>query len=428
MPGNRRDLVVGLVASLVTIASVFVQACPFCPPTDPTLSEKLAESDTACLVMFLSSVDGEELSMQKTIFQVLRPLKPSEDFKVDSQIEIPIGVTAKKGDVYLLFGQKKEGAMEWSLPDEMNDESLAYVEQAPSPEAKSKSERLVYFFNCLGNSNSKISNDAFGEFARAELGEVQRMLEQLPEQSDRKTSRASVRAKLRKWLNDPNPTLDVRRGFYGMLLGMCGTEDDAKFLETMILAPIAPDKNRFWIEGVMAGYLMLRGEPGLRLIVEQKIDSLPRVVPISDPRLTDINAIRGTLSFLWDNRRPQFSDETLRVVMRRFLDRPEFADLVVANLARWKDWSTLDRLIAAYGREPWETRSAQEKIVAFALSCRKDVPANSGENLPEHAAKAQAFLDSLDPDFVKSVKQGSGGLVPPPKTRSKTVCPDNVND
>lgn len=336
MPGNRRFLLMGLIASLVTLASVIVRACPFCPPTDPTLSEKLAEADEACLVRFLSSEDGEELSMQKTVFQVLRLMKPSDDFQVDSRIEIPIGVTAKEGDVYLLFGQKNEGKVEWSLPDEMNDEIIAYVEQAPSPEARSKSERLVYFFNCLGNSNSKISNDAFGEFARAELSEVQRMIEQLPEQSDRKTSRASVRAKLRKWLDDSSPTLDVRRGFYGMLLGMCGTDDDAKFLETMILAPIAPDKNRFWIEGVMAGYLMLRGESGLQLIVEKKLDSLPKVVPISDPRLSDINAIRGTLSFLWDNRRPQFSEESLCVVMRRFLDRPEFADLVVANLCDGK--------------------------------------------------------------------------------------------
>ena len=425
MPGIRRFLSMGLVASLFFVTGLNVHSCPFCPPTDPTLSEKLAESDAACLVKFLSSEDGEELSMQKTRFQVLRLMKPSADFKVDSQIEIPIGVTAKEGDVYLLFGQKKEGEMEWSLPDEMNDETIAYVEQAPPPEARSKSERLVYFFNCLGNSNPKISNDAFGEFARAELIEVERMIEQLPEQSDRKTSRANARAKLRKWLNDPSPTLDVRRGFYGMLLGMCGTDDDASLLETMIMSPIAPDKNRFWIEGVLAGYFMLRGEPGLKLIVEKKLDSLPKVVPISDPRLTDINALRGTLSFLWDNRRPQFSDESLRAVMRRFLDRPEFADLVVPNLARWKDWSSLDRLIAAYGREPWETRSAKEKIVAFALSCRKDVPANALDNLPEHAAKAQAFLDSLDPDFVKSVKLGTGGLVPPLKTPPKA---DSSND
>jgi hypothetical protein len=355
-------------------------------------------------------------------------MKPSEEYKIDAQIEVPIGVTGKEGDLFLLFGKKPEGTMEWSLPIEMNEDSIAYVDQAPAPESRSKSERLVYFLNCLGNSNSIISNDAFSEFARAKMEDVQQMIEQLPEHSDRKTSRASARAKVRKWLNDPSPGLDVRRGFYGMLLGMCGTDDDATFLEQIIFAPIPADKNRYWIDGIMAGYLMLRGEAGLHLIVEKKIDSLPNDLPIDDPRLTDLNAVRSTLRFLWDYRRPQFSEESLRSAMRRYLDQPRFADLVVADLARWKDWSVLDRLTRAYGHAPWETRSAQEKIVLYALSCRKDVPPGVGEKLPAHAVKAQAFLDSLDPDFVKLVKQGVGGLAPPPKTQTKAIVPDNSNN
>ena len=421
MPSDRRLSVIGFAACLVLSLAGLICACPYCPPTDPTLSEKLAEAEAACLVKFLTSEDGEELSMQKTTFQVLQLLKPSQDYKIDGQIVIPIGVTARAGDPFLLFGKNVEETMEWSLPIEMNEESIAYVEQAPSPEGRSKSERLAYFLNCLGNSNPIISNDAFSEFARAELQDVQRMIEQLPETSDRKTSRASVRTKLRKWLEDPNPQLDVRRGFYGMLLGMCGTDDDAKFLEQIILAPIAPDRNRFWIEGVMAGYLTLRGEAGLRVIVEQKIESLPKDLASDDPRLTDANAVRGTLSFLWDYRRPQFSEGSLRAAMRRFLDRPEFADLVVADLARWKDWSSLDRFIKEYGHGQWESRSAREKIVSYALSCRKDVAVKGSEKLPDHAAKAQEFLDSLDPDFVQSVKRGGGGLTPLIKTESKST-------
>ena len=411
MPRNRRFLLIGF-AVIFLAAGLFVHACPYCPPTDPTFSEKLAEAEAVCVVKFLRAEDGEELSMQKTTFRIVRLLKPSEDFKVDSEIEIPIGVTGEEGQTFLLFGKKQEGTIEWSLPVDVNEESLAYIEQAPSPESKSKPERLVYFLNCLANSNSMISNDAFSEFARADLDDVQKMVELLPEQSDRKTSRTGMRTKIRKWLMDPSPGLDVRRGFYGMLLGLFGGNDDAKFLEQMILAPIPSDKNRFWIEGVMAGYLMMTGEDGLRLVVEKKMDAVPSDIPSDDPRLTDINAIRGTLSFLWDYRRPQFSDESLRSVMRRFLDRVEFADLVVPNLARWKDWSVLDRLIKAYGNPPWETRSAKEKIVAYALSCRKDLPSQASDELPVHAAKAQAFLDSLDPEFVRSVKRGGSGLIP----------------
>jgi hypothetical protein len=425
MPGNRRFLPISVVASFMLAITIvrLVQACPFCPPSEPPLSEKLAESDAACVATFLSSVDGEELSMQRTTFRIVRLIKPDGAYKPDQVFDIPIGVTGKEGETFLMFGKRQEGTMEWSLPEKADEETIAYVEQAPSPEGSPKPQRLVYFFNCLGNANNLISNDAFSEFARADLEDVQRMIELFPEQSDRKMSRTTVRTKVRKWLADPNPQLDVRRGFYGMLLGMCGKDDDAVFLEKIILAPIAPDKNRFWIDGILAGYLTIRGETGLRFLVEKKLDALPADLPITDPRRTDANALMGTVRFLWDYRRPQFSEESLRSVMRRFLDSPEVAELVVADLARWKDWSSIDRLVKSYGNAPWETPSAKEAIVAFALRCQKDVPAGAGNKLPEHAAKAQAFLDGLDPKFVESVKQKAGGLAPLPKTEPKAVLP-----
>lgn len=428
MPWIRRLRCITSITLFALTAQVIVWACPYCPPTDPTFSEKLAEADIACITKFISSVDGEELSMQKTTFAILRLLKPNDDYKIGSQFEIPIGVTGKEGDTFLLFGQKKENDIEWSLPTAVNEEIIAYVDQAPAPESKSNSARLVYFLNCLGNAEPTISNDAFSEFARAKLEEVQEMISLLPVQSDRKLSRTTVRTRLRKWISDSNPDSDVRRGFYGMLLGLCGTADDAKFLEKIVFAPIAPDKNRFWIEGVMAGYLTLTGEDGLNKIVKEKVNSVPLNTDPADPRLSEMNAVRGTLSFLWDYRRPQFSDESLRSAMRRFLNRAETAELAIVNLARWKDWKSLEPLIKAYGKSPWETRTGQDKIIAFALSCRKDVPAGSGDKLPPHAVKAQAFLDSLPPATVEAVKQSFGGLTPSSQTASEASRTDNANN
>jgi hypothetical protein len=102
--------------------------------------------------------------------------------------------------------------------------------------------------------------------------------------------------------------------------------------------------------------------------------------------------------------------------------------MAVIDLARWKDWSVLDRLINEFGHAPWETRSAQEKIVAYALSCRKDVPASAGDQLPEQARKAQIFLDSLDPNLVQSVKRVSGGLSPAAKPAAKTERAGSANN
>ncbi len=398
MPRNRRFSLIGFIACITAAAAFVVHACPFCPPTDATLSEKLAQSEAACVVKFLSSVDGEELSMQKTTFEVLKQVRPSDSYKPGAKIEIPIGVTGKPGDLFLLMGQLKNDEMEWSLPIEMDElgREEKYLRNAPSLESPPV-ERLAYFLKFLDDNNNTISTDAFSEFARSKFEDVEQLAPQVS------------RAKVRGWLEDPNRQLIVRRAFYGMLLGLCGNDDDAEYLKRRIQT-VDPNDNRIGFDGLMGGYLLLRGDAGLQSMIVQKIDSLP--AKLSNDQLSDLNGMRMTLVFLWDYRRSQFGEEPLRAAMRRFLDRPELADLAVVDLARWKDWKPLDQLIAAYGRDPWDSRSAKEKIVAYALSCRKDAPTGAGAKLPDHAAKAQSFLDSLDPEFVQSVKQAGGGLAP----------------
>jgi len=418
MPGNRQFLLMGIVASLATITVLVAHACPYCPPTDATLSEKLAESDVACVVKFLSSENGEELSMQKTTFEVLKSMRESQEFKPEPKIVVPFGLTAKEGDLFLIMGQLKEGLLEWSLPIEFDElgREYDYIRKAPSPE-QPQVERLAYFLRFLDHENNVISNDAFSEFAQARFEDVEQLAPKIS------------RTKVRGWLEDPNPHLIVRRAFYGMLLGLCGNDEDAEYLRERIMAPIDPTKNRIGIEGMMGGYLLLRGEPGLRFLVQQKFDSLEPELSADDPRIGDLDALRTTLSFLWDYRRSQFGEETLRTAMRKYLDRPEFSDMAVVDLARWKDWTPLEQLTNAYGKPPWDSLSAKEKIVAYVLSCRKDVPATAETKLPAHAAKAQAFLDTLDPDFVQSVKRGMGGFSPavkPAKTKSKATSTNGI--
>ncbi len=408
MRWNWQLWAMALVTTMLTGSTFVVFACPYCPPTDATLGEKLAESDAACVVQFVDSKNGEELSMQTTTFQVVRLLHAKENRKKGSEITTSFGLTAKPGDQFLLMGQLKEGSMEWSLPipiDELGSE-VNYLLKAPAPE-RPQIERLSYFLRYLDSDNPTISNDAFGEFSKANFEDV----EQLSLEFSRK--------KIRGWLDDPNPQLDVRRAFYGMLLGLCGNDEDAAFLEKKILAPIDARKNRLGIEGMMGGYLVLRGQAGLQSLLEKTVDSLSNDLASDDPRIGDLNALRMTLSFLWDYRRTQFTEEPLRAAMRRFLDRPEFAELAIVDLARWKDWGSLDPLIEAYGRSPWETPMAKEKIIGFALSCRKDVSGATETKELDRAARAQSFLDRLDPEFVQSVKRNMGGLNPLPKPAVK---------
>lgn len=404
MPRKWHIVLVAFVLGAILVGGTAVAACPYCPRFDFTLSTKLADADEACIVAFIDSKDGEELSRQSTRFQIKQFLKPSKKYKVGDEVEIPIGVTGNKGDTFLLMGQKDDERFEWGLPVEIDEISREYVRQAPSPEVKPEEDRLVYFLKFLDVANPQISNDAFAEFSRAKFEDVERLVT--------KIDRDKLRTRVRKWLDDPNPQLVVRRAFYGMLLGLIGNDDDAEFLKNQIMAPIDPDKVRWGIEGMMGGFLILRGEDGLKFLVEKKINSIPKGWKLTDAQRDDLDAVRMTLSFLWDFRHHQFSEESLRSVLRRYLDGPQFAESVIVDLARWKDWSSLDRLIASYGQPPWETRSGKEKVVAFALACQKD-PAAATKKKGEisSAEKATKFLDGLDPAFVQSVKSG-GGLSP----------------
>ena len=421
MPRIWQFVEIALAVAGLATAVVVVQACPYCPPAEVTLSEKLAESDAAYVVKFLKATDGEDLSQQTTTFEAVKSLTSRGTYKKGDVIVTAFGVTGEPGDHFLLMGQNQQETMEWSLPirlDELGSEA-EYVRNAPPPEHQPVQDRLRYFLKHLNSKNLVISNDAFAEFSKAKFEDVQQLAADVSP------------VEVREWIEDPSPQFVVRRAFYGMLLGLCGNDNDADYLERKILAPIEHDQNRLWIDGVMGGYLLLRGQPGLQLLMEKKFQSLPTELPVDDPAFVDLNALRVSLVFLWDYRRAQFPESVLRVAMRKFLERPELAEIAIVDLDRWKDWTSLDQLIAAFGRDPWETRSAKEKIVIFALKCQKDAMKSANPELRPLAAKAQAFLDGLDPALVESAKRSIGGIpanVPPTTTIKQLGGPPSAEE
>lgn len=94
--------------------------------------------------------------------------------------------------------------------------------------------------------------------------------------------------------------------------------------------------------------------------------------------------------------------------MRLLLDRPELADRAVANLARWGDWSVMDRLMELYGQKDYQNRSVKKAIIRYLMVAAKGKN-QSGEG-PDAATveKARQRLDKLrneDPATVKSAER-----------------------
>jgi hypothetical protein len=180
--------------------------------------------------------------------------------------------------------------------------SFQYFSQSPSPEAPPQ-KRLAYFLKFLEFGDPFVANDAYAEFANAPYKEIAPLASQFPRES------------LRKWVLDPN-TSPGRLGLYGLMLGLCGKEDDTAVMEGIIVKPT--QEFRLGIDGVMSGYLLLTGEKGL-----EKIDNLKlrdKKVPFSETYAA-MQALRLTVDIRNASRK------RLMASMRILLDRQNWLTL-----------------------------------------------------------------------------------------------------
>jgi hypothetical protein len=76
--------------------------------------------------------------------------------------------------------------------------------------------------------------------------------------------------------------------------------------------------------------------------------------------------------------------------VRTLLDRPKIADMVIPDLARWEDWSVMERLVQMFKDADEETSWLRVPIASYLRAC------------PKPAAKEYiAELQKIDPDAIK---------------------------
>jgi len=365
------------------------RCCPFCSAPSLTLSEQLSQSDAATLVQWVEAKKGEKDKAGITVYEIVTVVHgPKDTLKKGGKITLARYRAGKKGNLFLLMGSKGT-TIEWGSPLEVSETSFNYISQAPSPEATIQ-KRLAYFLKFLEFPDQLISNDAYAEFANAPYKDISTLSDKMP------------REKIRKWI-DSDETPATRRGLYGLLLGLCGDKEDIAVMKKLISAK--SEDFRLGIDGVMSGYLLLTGADGLELINETKLRN--KDVPFSETY-----AAMQALRFMWTYSEGTISKNDLRKSMRILLDRPELADLVIADLARWKDWSVQDQLMGLYGAKQYDIPSIKRAIVRYLLVSTKDVPkvVAAGEGAqpkvetPAHVVKGKKYLAELRKNDPKTVK------------------------
>jgi len=380
----RNHLPVLIALALLIVVQSTVSACPFCSAPSLTLSEQMQQADAVLQISYLDAQRGKDGKAGQTTYKIEKVIKaPEGTVKTGETLELPAYRAAQKGDLFLLTGTQA-AAIEWAAPLDVSRKAFDYIVNAPSPDLE-YSKRLPYFLKYLEHEDEVISNDAYGEFANAPYEEIAKLADHIPAE------------KVRDWVADEK-TVPTRLGLYGLLLGLGGDKNDAAVMLEKINKPT--QDFRLGIDGIMSGYLMIAQEEGLKQLEISKLKA--KDVPFSETY-----AAMQALRFMWRYEPGKISKDNLRASMRLLLERPELADLVIADLSRWEDWKVTDRLIAMYDEEDFSIPSIKRAIIRYLLVASSKNEVSAGEP-PSYAVKAAAALEEIqekDPKIYRDAKR-----------------------
>jgi len=392
-------------------------ACPFCGPAQPTKSEDIAKCDFAVKAAWvkLNVPKGElEGAEPQTVFRVTEKLRQSPPLqnsaKPGREITINLQRDGKPGDPFVLLARTDaDGVLQWTIW-EVNDDSYQYINQAPGLD-DAPEKRLSYFLRFLEYRDPFIGNDAFAEFSQAKYTDVAQLSPKLP------------REKIRKWLADPDETKQLRHGFYGLLLGLCGNEDDANYLAQRVMAAPVSDKPRLGIAGMMAGYVLLTGDRGLNKLIDGKI----RVTQRIDGEVLDLIT---ALKFLWEYAPDRVKRSAVVAAARLLFEDEKFAGTVIIDLARWQDWDSAPRVLAQFGKPPFEDSTGKQQVIRYALTAEKYL---SRDKTPRPVlSDVRKFLDRVrhdEPDEVAKVERSMSPSGPSSRTdKPRNPLEGNLDD
>ena len=362
-----------------------VEACPFCSAVSLTFAQEIAQSQAAVIAKLVEPPAAGSLSpraegpLPKGKFQVVEVLKGAPLVEeaglmgADSKpIETILLEEKPVGSLFLLMGVEPPNLV-WSSPIQLSDKAVAYIKKLGDLPEKG-ADRLAFFMKHLEDPDETLARDAYDEFAVAPYEDV-RALESRMDPTQ-----------LLAWIENPKVQANRRR-LYATMLGVCGTKADAERIAAILKGDgLGEDKAevRSGLDALIACYVTLTGEEGLDLVDKLFLDRKARDVPF-----TETYAAVMALRFLGEESHIVPRPRVLQS-LRLLLDEPKLADLVIADLARWEDWSVVDRLTELFEKATADNIFVREPVVNYLKACP----------LPE-AAAAVTKLEKIDPEAVR---------------------------
>lgn len=378
-----------LLPAVALVAAGIAWACPFCSAVSMTLTEEINAADAAVIAR-LAGEQPEEAELEdgrsrpvKVKFDIVEVLKGKELLEGTEQIEVLYFGQDDAKPEFLITGIDPQ-ALSWATPIGLSERAGEYVRQLSSlPE--SGGDRLAFFQEYFEDEDPLLAADAYDEFAKAPYADVKDLRDRMHHD------------KLIAWIQDPEVTASHRR-LYLTMLGVCGSEEDVDVLEQMITSDDRQMKTA--LDAIVACYLTLKGPDGLPLVEDRFLKNM-------EAEYTDIYAVIMALRF-HGQEEDIIPKERLVKALGHMLDRPQYADLVIPDLARWEDWSVMERLVELFKNADEDSSWVRVPVINYLRACPL-----------EEAETYLAELEQIDPDAVKRARihytvAGSSPPPPPP--------------
>ena len=359
---------------IATMTQAVASACPFCTAVSQTFSEEIDTMEIAVFARLVHAADPtvfdpETGEMPTSQFVVTEVIKGDKWVKPEQTIDVHFFGTPEEDKQYFMTATENP-AVSWGSPVAISDRVVAYIKEALTlPKGY---ERLTYFLPYLEDDEEILRRDAYDEFAKTPYEGVIALKDSMD------------REELKRWIQDPDVSVAHRR-LYLTMLGVCGQPEDAEFLADIMQADDEDDENRqakMGLNAMIACYLSLKGESGLPLVTNLYLGN-------EEARYEDTYAAIMALRF-HGNESDKIAREKLLDGMRAVLQRPDLADLVIPDLARWEDWSVIDQLKQLFINADEESNWLRVPVINYLRACP----------LPE-AETAIAELEKVDPEAIK---------------------------
>lgn len=396
-------VVIGFVGPLAAMGT----ACPFCSATAQTFSEEITTMDVVVIARLVAGApkkdkaeEGFGSEIPKAKFEIVRIIKGEGLTKPKETIETLYFGDAKIGTAFLVMGIDPPNVM-WSTPLPLSDKAQDYLGKIVKL-PKEGIERYTFFQNYLENDDEMLARDAYDEFAKASYDTVKSLKEQMDHE------------KIVGWIKDPNIPASRRR-LYLVMLGICGSDKDLPMLEKFIKSEDRKEKQG--LDALIACYVTLKKEAGLPLIEElflknKKSDYADTYAAIMALRF---HASEGKV----------IEKKRLLEGFHYMLERPELADLVIPDLARFEDWTQMEKLFDLYKNADEKTSWVRVPVVNYLRVCplpkAKDLLKECEKIDPQAVKRANTFFPTTpstkpaDPakasrlSFPRKLHEQSGG-------------------